>query len=200
MHPGIFVASKVMCWVAVDRAARLAELRDDTELAERRRRVAAAMHAEICSKGVDDRGVFTQHYDTTALDAAHLLLPVMGFLPADDPRVRAMVLAVAGELTEDDLALRYRVETTTTASPARRARSRPARSGSCRSALALVGEVDRARALFEKLSFAGPVLLYAEEIDTTTGQLLGNLLQAFTHLALIDAAARLIEREQVTSS
>lgn len=194
--PQHFVASKVMCWVAVDRGIRIARGRGDAERAARWQSAADELKAEICTRGVDERGVFTQHYDTTELDASLLLLPLMGFLPPDDERVRATVLAIADELTEQGLVLRYRVD-----------RTEDGLSGEegtfsiCSfwlvSALAEIGELDAASALFEKmLSFAGPLLLYAEEIDATTGQHLGNFPQAFTHLALIDAANRLIAAER----
>ena len=141
-------------------------------------------------------GVFKQHYDTDDLDASLLLIPIMGFLPPDDERVRATVLAIADDLTKDDLVLRYRVETTDDGLSGEEGTFTIC-SFWLVAALAIIGEVDRARALFEKLlSFAGPLLLYAEEIDTTTGQHLGNFPQAFTHLALIDAAQRLIAAER----
>ncbi len=111
-EPKHFTASKVLCWVALDRGRRLAEARNDTERAERWAKVADEIKAEVCEKGVDDRGVFVQHYDTDALDASLLLLPLMGFLPPDDERIRKTVLAIADELTEDGLVLRYRVEHT----------------------------------------------------------------------------------------
>ena len=109
-EPQHFTSSKLMCWVAADRGARLAQLRDDRECAERWRAAADEIHADICEHGVDERGVFTQHYDTTALDASLLLMPLVRFLPAEDPRIVATVLAIADELTEDGLVLRYRVE------------------------------------------------------------------------------------------
>ena len=194
--PKHFVASKVMCWVAAERGARIARARDDHERAERWDAAADAIKAEICAKGVDDRGVFTQHYDSTDLDASALLIPIMGFLPADDERVRATVLAVADELTQDGLVLRYRVDKADDGLSNDAEGTFTICSFWLVSALAIIGELDRARALFEKLrSFAGPLLLYAEEIDATTGQHLGNFPQAFTHLALIDAATRLIASE-----
>jgi len=122
----------------------------------------------------------------------------MGFLPGDDPRVRATVLAIADELTADGFVLRYRVETTDDGLSGEEGTFTIC-SFWLVSALTIIGEVERARALFEKLlSFAGPLLLYAEEIDTTTGQHLGNFPQAFTHLALIDAAQRLIAADDPT--
>ena len=107
-----FTSSKLFCWVAADRGARLARLRGDEEAAERWEAAAQEMHAEICDDGTDDRGVFVQHYDTDALDASLLLIPLVGFLPASDERVRATVLAIADELTVDGLVLRYRMEAT----------------------------------------------------------------------------------------
>jgi alpha,alpha-trehalase len=193
--PKHFVASKVMCWIAADRGVRIAAERDDTERAERWQAAADKIRAEVLEKGVAENGVFRQHYDTTDLDASLLLIPIMGFLPPDDKRVRATVLAIADDLTKDDLVLRYRVDTTDDGLSGEEGTFTIC-SFWLVSALAMIGEVDRARALFEKLlSFAGPLLLYAEEIDTATGQHLGNFPQAFTHLALIDAAQRLIAAE-----
>ena len=193
--PKHFVASKMMCWVAVDRGLRLARVRDDNEHVERWQAAADTMRAEILDRGVDGRNVFTQHYDTEDLDASNLLIPIMGFLPPDDERVRATVLAIADELTKDGLVLRYRVDTTDDGLSGEEGTFTIC-SFWLVSALTIIGEIDRARALFEKLlSFAGPLHLYAEEIDVTTGQHLGNFPQAFTHLALIDAGRRLIAVE-----
>jgi len=193
--PKDFVASKMMCWVAVDRGLRLARVRDDNEHVERWQAAADTMRAEILDRGVDGRKVFTQHYDTKDLDASNLLIPIMGFLPADDERVRATVLAIADELTKDGLVLRYRVDTTDDGLSGEEGTFTIC-SFWLVSALTIIGEIDRARALFEKLlSLAGPLHLYAEEIDVTTGQHLGNFPQAFTHLALIDAGRRLIAVE-----
>ncbi len=190
-EPQHFVASKVMCWVAADRGAQLARDREDDECAQRWQDAADKIQAEVLDKGVAD-GVLRQHYDTTDLDASLLLIPIMGFLPPEDERVRATVLAIADHLTTDGLVLRYRVETTDDGLSGEEGTFTIC-SFWLVSALAMIGEVERARALFEKLlSFGGPLLLYAEEIDTTTGQHLGNFPQAFTHLALIDAARRLI--------
>ncbi len=195
-EPKHFVASKVMCWIALDRGAQMARSRGEHERADRWSSIADDIHGEVCAKGVGDRGVFKQHYDTSELDASLLLIPIMGFLPPDDERVRATVLAIADELTEDDLVLRYRVDQADDGLSNDAEGTFTICSFWLVSALAMIGEVERARALFEKLlSFAGPLLLYAEEIDTTTGKHLGNFPQAFTHLALIDAANRLIAAE-----
>ena len=112
--PKHFTASKVMCWVAAARGADLAAERGDDERAKRWRAGADEIKAEVLDKGVSDRGVFRQHYETDDLDASLLLLPIMGFLPPDDKRVQATVLAIADELTQDGLVLRYRVEGTDT--------------------------------------------------------------------------------------
>ena len=195
-EPRHFTASKVMCWVAADRGARLARARDDTVFAERWQQAAGEMKADICAHGLDDRGVFVQVYGGSGLDASALLIPLMGFLPPDDERVRATVLAIADELTSDGLVLRYRPDETD-----------DGLSGAegtftiCSfwlvSALALIGETGRARALCAKLlSLASPLHLYAEEIDAASGMHLGNFPQAFTHLALIDAVLRVIAADE----
>jgi alpha,alpha-trehalase len=193
--PKHFTASKVMCWVAAARGADLAEERGDHDRAKRWRAGAEKIKAEVLDKGVSARGVFRQHYKTDDLDASLLLLPIMGFLPPDDERVKATVLAIADELTKDGLVLRYRVEGTDTGFSGEEGTFTIC-SFWLVTALAMIGETERAHALCQKLlSFAGPLLLYAEEIDTTTGEHLGNFPQAFTHLALIEAVSLLIERE-----
>jgi GH15 family glucan-1,4-alpha-glucosidase len=163
---------------------------------------AEDIKAEALDTGVSPSGTFRQHYQTEDLDASLLLLlllllllPILGFLPPDDDRVKATVLAICHNLTKDGLVLRYRVEGTDTGFD-----GEEGTFTSCSfwlaHALAMIGETDRARALCEKLlSFASPLQLYAEEIDTTTGQHLGNLPQALTHLALIEALWLLIESE-----
>jgi GH15 family glucan-1,4-alpha-glucosidase len=195
-EPRHFTASKVMCWVAAARGADLAEERGDDKRAQRWRAGADKIKAEVLDKGVSDRGVFRQHYKTDDLDASLLLLPIMGFLPPDDKRIKATVLAIADELTEDGLVLRYRVEGTDTGFAGEEGTFTIC-SFWLVTALAMIGETERARALCQKLlSFAGPLQLYAEEIDTTTGEHLGNVPQAFTHLSLIEAVSLLIELEQ----
>jgi alpha,alpha-trehalase len=193
--PKHFTSSKLMCWVAADRGARLARIRNDDRMATRWSEAAAEIHADICANGVDERGVFVQHYETDALDASLLMMPLVRFLPVDDPRVRATVLAIADELTENGLVLRYRVGETDDGFA-----SEEGTFTICSfwlvSALAEIGEVGRARGLCEKLlSFASPLALYAEEIDAATGRHLGNFPQAFTHLALINAVMHIIRAE-----
>jgi len=193
--PRHFTSSKVMCWVAADRGARLARLREEVELAERWQAAADEIHSDICANGLDDRGVFTQHYDTTALDASLLLMPLVRFLPATDERIRRTVLAIADELTVDGLVLRYRVEDTDDGLSTEEGTFTIC-SFWLVSALAEIGELTRARRLCERLlSFASPLGLYGEEIDPHTGRHLGNFPQAFTHLALINAVMHVINAE-----
>ncbi len=192
-EPKHFTSSKMMCWVATDRGARLARIRDEDEVAERWTKVADEIRADVLEHGVDSRGVFVQHYETTALDASLLLVPLVRFLPADDPRVRATVLAVADELTENGLVLRYRVEETDDGLT-----GEEGTFAICSfwlvSALSEIGEHARARELCEHLlSYASPLELYAEEIDARSGRHLGNFPQAFTHLALINAVTHVIQ-------
>ena len=194
--PKHFTSSKVMCWVAADRGARLARLKGATDEARRWQAAADEIHADICENGVDERGVFTQHYDTDALDASLLLMPLVRFLPPDDDRVRRTVLAIANELTEEGLVLRYRTEETDDGLSGREG-SFTICSFWLVSALVEIGELSRARRLCEKLlSYASPLGLYGEEIDPETGRHLGNFPQAFTHLALINATMHVIDAER----
>jgi alpha,alpha-trehalase len=198
-EPRHFTSSKLFCWVAADRGARLARLRGDSEAAERWQQAAEEMHGELLERGTDDRGVFVQHYATDALDASALLIPLVGFLPASDARVRATVLAIADELTVDGLVLRYRVESTDDGLSGEEGTFTIC-SFWLVSALAQIGELPRARALCEKLlAHASPLLLYAEQIDAGSGRQLGNFPQAFTHLALINAVMHIIGADQVLS-
>jgi GH15 family glucan-1,4-alpha-glucosidase len=198
-EPRHFTASKVMCWVAADRGAALASARGDQARAERWRAGADAIRADVLAHGVDARGVLTQHYDTSALDASALLIPRMGFLPWDDERVVATVRAIADELTHHGLVLRYRVDDTDDGLAGEEGTFTIC-SFWLVSALAAIGDLERARALCQKLlSLSGPLLLYAEELDAASGQQLGNVPQAFTHLALIDAVTRLIAAERAAA-
>jgi GH15 family glucan-1,4-alpha-glucosidase len=194
--PKHFTSSKVMCWVALDRGARLARMRDEHDLAGRWQSIADEIHADVLANGVDARGVFTQHYDTDALDASTLLIPLVRFLPTDDERVRNTVLAIADELTVNDMVLRYHTEKTDDGLAGEEGAFTIC-SFWLVSALAEIGELDRAQALCRKLlSFAGPLGLYAEEIDPDSGRHLGNFPQAFTHLALINAVFHVIAAEE----
>jgi hypothetical protein len=195
-EPQHFTSSKVMCWVALDRGAKLAELQGAKSYAEQWRTIAEEIKADILEHGVDSRGVLTQRYGGDALDASLLLVPLVRFLPADDPRLRATVLAIADELTEDGLVLRYRTEETDDGLSGEEGTFTIC-SFWLVSALVEIGEVSRARHLCERLlSFASPLHLYAEEIEPSTGRHLGNFPQAFTHLALINAVVHVIRAEE----
>jgi alpha,alpha-trehalase len=191
-----FTSSKLMCWVAADRGARLAEVRDELEFAARWQSAAEEIKADILENALDDRGVFCQHYDTDALDASVLLMTLTRFLPPEDERIRATVLAVADELTDDGLVLRYRVDETDDGLAGEEGTFTIC-SFWLVSALVEIGEVERGRDLCEKLlSYSSPLGLYAEEIDPRTGRHLGNFPQAFTHLALINAVMHVIRSDQ----
>ncbi|HXB65243.1 MAG TPA: glycoside hydrolase family 15 protein [Solirubrobacteraceae bacterium] len=195
--PRHYVSSKLMCWVAMDRASRLAAMRGDAKLQSEWGAVAVEIREDILAHGLTDKGVLRQHYDTDALDASTLLAAIFGFLPSDDERLRASVVAIAEELTDDGFVLRYRTDETDD--------GMSGKEGSfliCSfwlvSALAIVGQHQRARDLMEKLlRVASPLGLYAEEYDTATGRHLGNFPQAFSHLALIEAASRIILAERI---
>jgi alpha,alpha-trehalase len=195
-EPKHFTSSKLFCWVAADRGARLASLHGERELAVHWHDAADEIHADICANGLDDRAVFVQHYGTTALDASLLLMPLVRFLPPDDPRIRATVLAIADELTVDGLVLRYRVDETDDGLSGEEG-SFTICSFWLVSALVEIGEVEPARELCRKLLALGsPLALYAEELDPATGRHLGNYPQAFTHLALINAVMHVVRAEQ----
>ena len=197
--PRHFTSSKLMCWVALDRGARLARIKEDLDAERRWQQAADEIQADICANAVDDRGVFCQHYETTALDASLLLMPLLRFLPPDDPRIRATVLAISEELTQDGLVLRYRVDETDDGLSGREGTFTIC-SFWLVSALSEIGEHRKARDLCEKvLSYASPLLLYAEEIAATSGRHLGNFPQAFTHLALINAVMHVIENDEEES-
>jgi GH15 family glucan-1,4-alpha-glucosidase len=195
-EPQHFTSSKMMCWVAADRGARLATIREDLDLARAWRKAADEIHADICENALDERGVFCQHYGTTALDASLLLMPLLRFLPRGDPRIRATVLAIADELTVDGLVLRYQVDQTDDGVSGAEGTFTIC-SFWLVSALAEIGENQRARDVCERvLSYASPLLLYGEEIDPKSGRHLGNFPQAFTHLALINAVMHVVRDEQ----
>jgi GH15 family glucan-1,4-alpha-glucosidase len=195
-EPKHFTSSKMMCWVALDRGARLAEIREDMGRASEWQNLADEIHADICDNALDERGVFTQHYETDELDASVLLMPLVRFLPAEDDRIRKTVLAIADELTQDGLVLRYRVEGTDDGLAGEEGTFTIC-SFWLVSALVEIGELKRARALCEKLlGFASPLQLYAEEIDPRSGRHLGNFPQAFTHLALINAVMHVIRADE----
>jgi len=195
--PQQYVSSKLMCWVALDRAAKLAAIRGDADLEATWRGTADEIKADILTHGVDERGVLRQHYDTDALDASTLLAAIFGFLPHDDERLRASVLAIADELTDHGFVLRYRTDETDDGMSGKEGTFLIC-SFWLVSALAIIGEPQRARDLMERLLRVGsPLGLYAEEFDADTAHHLGNFPQAFSHLALIEAAARIILLERL---
>ena len=145
----------------------------------------------------EKRRSFTQHYGSDDLDASLLMMPLVRFLPPDDDRIRATVLAIADELTEEGLVLRYRVEQTDDGFAGEEGTFTIC-SFWLVSALVEIGELARARALCEKLlSHASPLALYAEQLDPVTGRQLGNFPQAFSHLALVDTALTLDEGRSI---
>jgi GH15 family glucan-1,4-alpha-glucosidase len=194
-EPQHHLSSKVMCWVALDRAVRLAPKLGTYgeragEWAEERDRIRDA----ILDRGwSESRAAYAQAFDSHELDAAALLMPLVGLLPADDPRMRSTIEAVARDLTEGGLVLRYRNDEGLNAD------GLVGEEGTfvlCSfwlvSCLARTGEVDRAQALFDQLiGYANDVGLLAEEVETASGELLGNFPQAFSHIGLIVAASDL---------
>jgi GH15 family glucan-1,4-alpha-glucosidase len=193
--PRHFTSSKLMCWVAAERGARLAELRGELETVQRWQSAADEIKADICANAVDERGVFCQHYESTSLDASVLLMPIVRFLPVDDERMRRTVNAIAEELTVDGLVLRYRTDETDDGLEGEEGTFTIC-SFLLVSALVEIGEVARARSLCEKLlHYASPLQLYAEQIEADSGRHLGNFPQAFTHLALINAVMNVIAAE-----
>jgi GH15 family glucan-1,4-alpha-glucosidase len=195
-EPKHYVSSKLMCWVALDRGTNLAAIQGEESLAAEWREIANQIREDILAHGVSERGVFRQHYETDALDASTLLIPIVRFLPPDDPHVGATVLAIADELTEHGFVLRYRVEETDDGLHGEEGTFLIC-SFWLVSALSEIGEHDRAAALVERLlSHASPLGLYAEELDAQSGRHLGNYPQAFTHLALINAVMHVIAQQQ----
>ena len=195
--PQHYVSSKLMCWVALDRASKLAAIRGDADLQATWGATADEIKADVLEHGVDKRGVLRQHYDTDALDASTLLAAIFGFLPGDDERLRNSVLAIADELTDRGFVLRYRTDETDDGMSGKEGTFLIC-SFWLVSALAIIGEEQRARDLMERLlRIASPLGLYAEEFDADTAHHLGNFPQAFSHLALIEAAARIILIERV---
>jgi alpha,alpha-trehalase len=190
--PQHYVSSKLMCWVALDRAAQLAEIRGDDARSVEWSETAEEIRTDILEHGVTADGVLRQHYATDALDASVLLAAIFDFLPTDDQRLHATVRAVAENLTENGFVLRYRTDETDDGMSGKEGTFLIC-SFWLVSALAIIGELQEANDLMEKLlRIASPLGLYAEEFDSDTARHLGNFPQAFSHLALIEAAARII--------
>jgi len=195
-EPRHYVSSKLMCWVAMDRGARLAERRGEREQAEEWQALAEEISAEILDRGVDKRGVFRQHYETDALDASTLLVLLFRFLGPEDERVRATVMAIRDELTDNGLVLRYRTNETDDGLSGEEGTFLIC-SFWLVSALSEIGERKQAEHLCERLlAYASPLGLYAEELEASSGRHLGNYPQAFTHLALINAVTHIVEAQK----
>jgi GH15 family glucan-1,4-alpha-glucosidase len=189
-----FVHSKVMAWVGFDRAAEAIEKMGLPGDADRWRRCAAEVHREVCERGYDaDRNTFTQSYGSRALDAATLMIPKVGFLAPDDPRVAGTVDAVRRELMQDGFVVRYPTDDGGDGLPPGEGAFLPC-SFWLADCLAMLGRRDEATELFERLAgLANDVGLLAEEYDPQTNRLVGNFPQAFTHVALV-SSARLLGR------
>ena len=202
--PQQYTATKILSWVAVDRGVRLARLHDSHTTADKWQFIADEIHADILRNGVDENGVFTQYYGAGTLDSALLLAPLFRFLAPDDPRIRATVLAIADRLGVHGLPRRYQTGgLDDNVAPGDDLDEREPPFLLCSfwlvSALAEIGEIDRARALCERLlAHASPLGLYAEALDPVTGRHLGNYPQGLTHLALINAVTHLIRAEQAS--
>jgi GH15 family glucan-1,4-alpha-glucosidase len=196
-EPRHFVYSKVMCWVGLDRALKLADRAGRTDIGADWAATRDAIRAEVLERGYNPRlDAFTMTYDGDDVGAALLRLPLVGFLPAADPRMRGTIDLIQRRLQRNGLLLRYTAHD-----------GLPGTEGAfsiCTfwlvDCLTELGRLDEAKTLFDAmLHYANDVGLFAEEIDPTTGAALGNFPQAFTHLALIDAgvdlSAALAERE-----
>jgi GH15 family glucan-1,4-alpha-glucosidase len=187
-----FTHSKVMAWVAIDRMIKAVEQFGLEGPVERWRSMRETIHREVCREGVDrDRGCFVQYYGASDVDASLLMIPVVGFLPPNDPRVRATVAAVERNLLLEGFVLRYRTRPETDGLP-------PGEAAflACTFWLAdnysLLGRGEEAAALFERLlSLRNDVGLLAEEYDPVERRLLGNFPQAFSHIALVNTACNL---------
>ena len=190
-EPRHHLSSKVLCWTALDRAVKLAEQLGDYAKTEEWEAARDEIRAAILEHGWSEKKqAFAQSFDSDELDAAQLLMPILGFLPATDKRMRSTIEAIASELTEDGLVLRYRNDEGLNAD------GLTGEEGTfviCSfwlvSCLAKAGELQRAEDLFEQLAgYANDLGLLAEEIDTANGEQLGNFPQAFSHIGLITAA------------
>jgi GH15 family glucan-1,4-alpha-glucosidase len=191
-----FTYSKVMAWVAFDRAIKSAEQFGLEAPLDRWREVAAAIHADVCRRGFDQElGSFVQSYGSKHLDASLLLLPLVGFLPPDDPRVRGTLQAIEQRLLVDGFVLRYDTAASNDGLP-------PGEGAFLACSFWLVdaymaqGRWQDARRMFNRLlDLRNDVGLLSEEYDPRTGRLVGNFPQAFTHLALVNSAFNLTQLE-----
>ena len=196
-EPKHYVSSKLMCWLALDRAATLAEIRGDAGQAPKWRATAEQIRADIMARGVTKGGVLRQHYDTDALDASTLLAILFGFVTGSDDLARKTVDAIGENLTENGFVLRYRTDETDDGLAGQEGTFLIC-SFWLVSALAAVDQVARAKDMMERLlRIASPMGLYAEEYEPANARHLGNFPQAFSHLALMQAAGRIIVAERL---
>ncbi|MEV4553396.1 glycoside hydrolase family 15 protein [Nonomuraea wenchangensis] len=188
-----FTHSKILTWVAADRMIRAVETYGLGGPVDRWRALRAEIHDEVCARGYDaDRNTFTQYYGSTGLDAALLLIPRLGFLPADDPRVAGTVDAIRRELMEDGFVLRYRPEREGVDGLPGREGTFLACSFWLADALAMLGRRREARELFDRLlGLRNDVGLLSEEYDTARHRQAGNFPQAYSHVSVINTAAAL---------
>jgi GH15 family glucan-1,4-alpha-glucosidase len=189
-EPRHFVHSKVMAWVAFDRAVRSIETQELEGPVDRWREIRDEIHRDVCENGFDDAlGSFTQSYGSKDLDASLLLIPLVGFLPASDPRVRGTIEAIERGLVEHGFVLRYRTQTSgVDGLPPGEGVFLPC-SFWLVDCLELLDRHEEAQALFERLaSLTNDLGLISEEYDPLAGRMLGNFPQAFTHLALVNSA------------
>ena len=195
--PQHYVSSKLMSWVALDRAARLAEIRGAPDLTKKwqvNRRRDPGRHP---GTRIDQKWRAASALRDRCAGRVDLLAAILGFLPGNDERLRNSVLAIADNLTEQGFVLRYRTEETDDGLSGKEGTFLIC-SFWLVSALTIIGETQRARDLMERLlRIASPLGLYAEEFDVATGHHLGNFPQAFSHLALIEAASRIIYTERL---
>ncbi|HEY2374220.1 MAG TPA: glycoside hydrolase family 15 protein [Gaiellaceae bacterium] len=192
-----FVHSKVMAWVAFDRAVRTVEEQGLDGPADRWRELRQEIYSEVCDRGFDEElGSFVQSYGSKELDASLLVLPLVGFLPARDPRILGTIAAIERELLQDGLVLRYRThEKGVDGLPPGEGVFLPC-SFWLVDCYELIGRHDDACDLFERLiDLANDVGLLAEEYDPQAQRLLGNFPQAFTHLALVSSALNVLQNE-----
>jgi GH15 family glucan-1,4-alpha-glucosidase len=189
-----FTYSKVMAWVAFDRAVKMAEHFGMEGPVEQWRELRARIHGEVCRGAVSaSRGCFVQSYGSEALDASLLLIPLTGFLPVHDPRVVATIEAVQRELTVDGFVLRYLTHQSVDGLPPGEG-AFLACSFWLADALCMLGRRDEAHAMFERLSgLVNDVGLLAEQYDPAARRFLGNFPQAFSHVGLVNTAMNLYQ-------
>ncbi len=194
-----FTHSKVMAWVAVDRAIRTAERCSFEAPFDQWKALRKEIHDQVCDQGFNaEKGAFTQYYGSDALDASLLMIPLTGFLPATDPRVRGTVEAIERELVEGDFVLRYRTHDTGEVDGlSGREGAFLACSFWLADCLAMLGRRHDARQLFQRLlDLRNDLGLLSEEYDPVAGRLVGNFPQAFSHVSLVNSAAKLTGQEK----